>query len=369
MKTRMHNLAENKAHCFGLIWLLLLSGCGTEQQPAVEVLLASREQAWTVMKLALGTSEDESIRAAAVEALSQLNEPMARRWLRQALYDPAAVVRFRAVLALGLLPPAPEPVDWSEWLADDEPAVQAAAMLTLIRQGDAAYGQVLWQRIEEGIIPLTDSLAAGWLAEMHRCADLEKLHQLTERVVTQLNVRPDYPAAELTALRCALLRSGDLGAIREMEQRLWVLGARRDLEPEAYQQLCEAVRLLGWSPDPVVRYALEQQWQKQRDPLVRVLAGRSLILLGFPLDGSWLLEWLQSQNRPGAAPASVELWQEACGLLGELGEVRAVPHLQQQLSESEQRLKQMAAAGAILRLTYLQAVSSSIGGPAHPIVE
>jgi HEAT repeat protein len=279
------------------------------------------------------------IRAAAVEALETANAKEALPWIRSALLDENAGVRFAACLAAGRAKDELALEALRERVKDEDPSVQVAAISALHRLGHTEY---------------------------------------TSRMPEYLLNHQD-PAVRANA-SIALVRMGEPGAVKILAL------AMMDPERGVQDQAAEALAILGnaeaqqqlvlmansgfGSEEVFAINALAQTREQKYAPLyraklfnpdiphleVRLAAAKALALLGD--DGGYELALMsldfddpkvRDPEDSGAAQV-LRVRQLAAAALGAVGNPGALPRLARIIKANEDARVQVAAARAILEI-------------------
>lgn len=302
---------------------------------------AARENARALLRQAI-ESPLPQLRAHAVEAATgegRTGDPaLATEFLQRGLVDANRGVRFVSAMKVGLLATCGESMLVEPLLRDESESVQAAAIFALMRCGRQVDPSPL-ARMLASDDPEVRGNAALVLGELGNPTALPMLRQAAGRGM--LTVNPARVRIVELQIAEAQVKLGDLTAADPIRAALFA-------PPQQSEFAALACQIVGRVGDHAATAALERlidaTGDDGRPPEVRLAAASALAQLR-PVreqDAAMAEEMLFSDIPPVRAQAAITL--------ARMGRTPAIPAVQRLLSDGDP-VVQVAAAGAILRLT------------------
>jgi HEAT repeat protein len=325
---------------------LTLAGCAANPyRPGSPAAAELRARALASLKQGVRYPHVPIVRCQAVEALQEIAPAEGVPWIRSALGDENAGVRFAACLALGTLRDTTSKARITACLDDPDPSVQVGAIFALHRLGDTSQTHRLPEYLLDAPDPAVRRNAATVLGHLGEPGAVK----LLARVMNDSDEGLQLQALEAMAL---------LGNEEARQQLVFLahsgLGAR-----EAF-----AITALGHTGDAqfaeMYAYKLKtaQHWE------TKLAAARALGRLG-RRDGYAMAAKCVTFNRPDrraevVADDSLELQivrirSMAALALGDIGDQRALPPLADAIDHPYDPRVELAAALAILKILNHQA--------------
>ncbi len=318
-----------------------VAGCATNPyQPGATATTQLKTRAMESLKQGVRYPHVPVVRSQAIEALQRVAPEEGLPWMRSALLDEAAGVRFAACVALGEQRDAGSRARFEKLLADPDRSVRLAAVFALHRLGDTRQSN----QLAEALLYDRDS-------GVRRNAAL-LLGLLGEPGAVKLLARVMEDADEGLRLQ-ALESMARLGSPQACEQLLFHahsgLGARETF----------AIRALAETRDRRFADLYQERLRRARHPETRMAAARALGLLGDPA-GLAEARRLVRFDRPDRSAAVarddlpelqiVRVRQLAALALGAIGRTEALPDLAQAIHEPYDPRVELAAALAVLEI-------------------
>ena len=317
------------------------AGCATNPyQPGAAATVQLKARAMESLKQGIRYPHVPVVRCQAIEALRRAAPEEGLPWIRSALHDEAAGVRFAACVALGELRDGGSRTRFENLLSDPNPSVQLAAVFALHRLGDTRQSS----QLAEALLYDRDS-------GVRRNAVL-LLGLLGEPGAVKLLARVMEDSDEGLRLQ-ALESMARLGSPQACEQLLFHahsgLGARETF----------AVNALAETQDRRFFDLYQERLRRARHPETRMAAARALGLLGDPA-GLAEARRLLVFDRPDRSAAVakddspevqiVRVRQLAALALGAIGRSDALPDLARAIHEPYDPRVELAGALAVLQI-------------------
>jgi len=316
---------------------ILVVGCAST--PAVSGaapgLLEHRAQG--LLQAALGYPHNPIVRVEAVEALQSSGDPSVLAWIRTALLDEHAAVRFAACVAVGVLRDDLADGVLRDLLSDDDASVKVAALFARHRLGFTEdTGKMAYYLLEhrDATVRRNAALVLGLLGERGAVKVLARVMRDPDKGVRQHALE-------------AMARLGN----REAAQELAFMTNAGIGSEEVF-----ALLALSATGDPryvdTFRYKLATAIHLE----TKLAAVRGLGLLGyddgFDLAVRSLGQTRATVNDPDDPPAGqvLRIRQMAAAALGAIGRDEALAPLQAMMEGSADPRVQVSAAGAALRI-------------------
>jgi len=323
---------------------ITLVGCQVNRyQPGSPQYYQLRETAFECFRRGIEYSELASVRAHAVESLEHAAPQRGLAWIRTALTDTHAGVRFAACVALGSLVDRDSAAALERRLGDDDRSVQVAAVFALHRLGDTGYTHLIPNYLLEDDDPHVRANAALVLGRMGEPAAV----RLLARVMA---------GESDEAVRLQTLESLTLLGNPEATQELVVL-AQSDGDRAMY-----AITALGELRDPRFADLFRQKVSTAMHPETKLAAGRALGYLDSDYGLSTAMKELDHSGSVGSSKADPawnrrnRIRQLAALALGAIGDLRALPSLAARMTGVEDPRVQVAAGRAILEIIHADEV-------------
>ncbi len=330
--------AEKVNALVGLVMMTALSGCA----PAVSTRVSIdpgrlQRRALDCLKAAIRYPHNAVVRVEAVEALESSGCPEARPWIRTALLDDHAAVRFAGCVAVGKLRDRVAETAVGERLDDEDASVRVAALFARHRLGRTERtGEMAGYLLhhDDPAVRRNAALVLGLLDEPGAV-------KLLARAMRDRDAGVRHHTLE------AMARLGN----REAKQELTFMTAAGVGSEEVF-----ALNALTGTGDrtylDTFRYKLETALHLE----TRLAAARGLGVLGAE-EGFDLALRALGENRPTIddprdPPAGQVLRkrQLAAAALGAIGRTEALPALEELMDDSDDPRVQVSAAKAILEI-------------------
>jgi HEAT repeat protein len=333
----------------GSLWLASIEGCAgptdagakpaasTRTASATSPLMAARRRSMDCLSAAMRYPHNPVVRVEAVEALESAGGEPALPWIRSALMDEQAGVRFAACVAAGRLRDRVSERAIRERLQDPDASVAAAAIFALHRLGDTRESGRLTAFLlqhKEVMVRRNAALLLGLLGEPSAI-----------KVLARAMSDPD-PGVRHHALE-AMARLGNPEARQEL-----VFMANAGVGSEEVF----AVAALGETGDSMYIDTLRYRLANAPHLETRLAAARGLGRLGSSDGFDTALRALASTPTPYRDPNDnpadqlLRVRQLAAAALGAIGKDDAVPALTRMMESSTDPRIQVSAARAILEI-------------------
>ena len=328
----------------GIIGLAaVVAGCaGGSYRPGSPATLELKQRALASLRQGMRYQHVPVVRCQAVEALESTAPAEALSWIRTALRDESAGVRFAACLALGELKDAASKDRFAEFLRDPQPSLQVAAIFALHRLGHASHTHRLPEYLLDHKDPDVRRNTAMVLGRLGEPGAIKLLARVMDD--------PDE------GLRLQAMEAMALLGSKEARQELTFLaqsglGAREVFALNALGQLGDR------EFSDTFRYKLKGAAHRE----TRVAAARALGRLGIA-DGYRIALENLTFNQPDRNPAIVKddppegqivrVRTMAALALGAIGDPAALPGLADTLRNPYDPRVELAAAMAVLQILH-----------------
>lgn len=315
-------------------------GCETAPRQGERVsLTAHRRLAMECLTRAVQYKANPVIRAAAVEALESANSKEALPWIRSALLDENAGVRFAACLAAGT---AKDPLALEalrERVQDEDPSVQAAAVSALHRLGHTEYtgrmpGYLL--NHQDPAVRANASIALARMGEpgaikILALAMMDRERGVQDQAAEALAILGNAEAQQ----QLVLMANSGFGS-----EEVFAINALAQTREEKYAQLYRAKVFNPEIPHLEVRLAAAKALAWLGDD-----GGYELALMSLDFDDPQVRDPEDSE-----AAQVLRVRQLAAAVLGAVGNPGALPKLARIIKANEDARIQVAAARAILEI-------------------
>lgn len=317
------------------------TGCATNPyQPGATATVQLKARAMESLKQGIRYPHVPVVRCQAIEALRRVAPEEGLPWIRSALLDEAAGVRFAACAALGELQDAGSRSRFEKLLSDPDRSVRLAAVFALHRLGDTRQSS-----------QLAEALLYDRNSGVRRNAVL-LLGLLGEPGAVKLLARVMEDADEGLRLQ-ALESMARLGSPQACDQLLFHahsgLGARETF----------AINALAETRDRRFLDLYQERLRRARHPETRMAAARALGMLGDPaglVEARRLLTFDQPDRSAAVSRDDlpevqiIRVRQLAALALGAIGRAEALPGLARAIHEPYDPRVELAAALAVLQI-------------------
>lgn len=289
------------------------------------------------IKAGLAFRDNPVVRAEAVEALEAFATPETLPWIRSALLDDHAGVRFAACMVLGKVQDAGAVSMIRKSLADKNESVRVAAIYALHRLGDTQYTHQLPTFVLTNRDPVVRRNAA---------IAISMLGQPSAVTVLARAMKDTDPGVRNHALE-GMARLGNKDAGRELTF-MANSGVGSD---EVF-----AINALAAAGDPAFedtfRYKLSNAAHLETRLAAAAALGKLRIDAGLPMVLEALKPTLQVRQEPDDPPVEqmLRIRQLGCAAAGAMGSLKAVPMLQAFLKDGMDPRVQISAARALLEI-------------------
>lgn len=318
-----------------------LAGCAANPyRPGSPATAELRARALASLKQGVRYPHVPVVRCQAIEALQEVAPAEGVPWIRSALEDDNAGVRFAACLALGTLRDVTSRARITDCLDDPDPSVRVGAVFALHRLGDASQTHRLPEYLLDATDPVVRRNAATVLGRLGEPGAVN----LLARVMNDSD-----EGLQLEALEAMALLGGE-----EARQQLTFLAHSGLGAREAF-----AVTALGRTGDPQFAELYEYKLNTARHWETKLAAARALGRLG-KRDGYAVAAECIGFNSPDRRaeivaddPPDLQIVRVrsmAALALGEIGDRRALPSLANAIDDPYDPRVELAAALAVLKI-------------------
>ncbi len=339
----------NYAQVRMLIALLFLNlvGCVAAAKPvAAKPAGAIAPTPMDAIKAGLAYRDNPVVRAEAVEALESLASPETLPWVRSALLDDHAGVRFAACMVLGKVQDSGATSMIRKCLTDKNESVRVAVIYALHRLGQTEFTE----RLPNYVLTHPDPVV-----RRNAAIAISMLGQPSAITVLARAMKDPDPGVRNHALE-GMARLGNKEAARE----LTFLANSGIGSDEVF-----AINALAGTNDPIYEDAFRYKLINGSHLETRLAAARALgrlrIDAGLPVVLDALKPTLAVRAEPGDPPVeqTLRIRQLACAAAGAIGSPRAVPALETLLRDSVDPRVQISAARALLEISQKRDAVSS----------
>ncbi|MCK4660070.1 MAG: HEAT repeat domain-containing protein [Phycisphaerae bacterium] len=340
-------VARHNLRCVAVWWalpilhlcgaLLLCSGCSSPLSR--QECKTLRDRAMLALKQGTHYEALATVRAQAVEALQKVAPERGLPWIRTALSDEHPGVRFAACAALGVLHDRVSLPRIESLLTDPDPSVQAAAIFALHRMGNSQHSQRL----------------ADFLLEHEN----PEVRRNTAMLLGRLGEEGAIP------LLARAMMFGDEGLRLQAMESMALLGSEEALQQlkfDAYSgdgaQQTFALLALAEARDPSLEDLFRLRLENATHLETKLAAAKGLGYLGLDV-GYAVARRALGFNKPRKGdrkdPPEVQVMRIrplAAHALGAIGNLDALPALRERMNNDEDPRVQLAAAMAIVQLTF-----------------
>jgi|CXWL01.1.fsa_nt_gi HEAT repeat protein len=332
----MMELARIKA--FLCLWMLTVIGCVQPQTPIPRTSATPQSpRPMDVIKAGLSYQDNPVVRAESVEVLESIASPEVLPWVRSALLDDHAGVRFAACMVLGRLKDAGATSMIRKCLADKDENVRVAAIYTMHRLGHAE---------QTGRLPNYVLLHPDPIVRRNAAIAISMLGQPSAVTVLARAMKDSDPGVRHHALE-GMARLGNKEAARELS-----FMANSGVGSEEVF----AINALAGTGDPVYEDAFRYKLSSGSHLETRLAAARALGKLGIDAGLPVVLDALKPnqpvRQEPDDPPADqlLRIRQLASAAAGAIGDSRAVPLLETYLNDGIDPRVQISAARALIEI-------------------
>ena len=325
--------------------ILILPGCAGPKATAKSQTGAPRvPQALDVIKAGLAYQANPVVRAESVEALESIPSPEVRPWLRSALLDDHAGVRFAACMVVGKLQDTRASSMIGKLRSDPNESVRVAAIYAMHRLGDTSQTSKL---------PNYVLLHPDPIVRRNAVIALSQLGDKSAVTVLARAMKDEDPGVRHHALE-GMARLGNKEAARELS-----FMANSGLGSEEVF----AINALAATRDPTFEDAFRYKLSSGTHLETRLAAARALGQLGIGAGAEVVLGALKpsQQVRPDPEDPPLEqllrIRQLASAAAGAIGDPRLLSALEPLLQNGNDPRVQVSAARAIVEITEKQKTS------------
>lgn len=297
-----------------------------------------------VIKAGLSYRDNPVVRAESVEALESIATPEVLPWVRTALLDDHAGVRFAGCMVLGKLADAGATSMLRKCLEDRDENVRVAAIFALHRLGHTQHTD----RLPNFVLTHPDPIV-----RRNAAIAISMLGQTSAVTVLARAMKDTDPGVRHHALE-GMARLGNKEAARELS-----FMANSGVGSEEVF----AINALAGTNDPIHEDSFRYKLDSASHVETRLAAARALGNLGIDAGLPVVLEALKP-NQPlredpedPQAEQLLRIHQLASAAAGAIGDSRAVPMLEPLLNEGVDPRVQVSAARALMEITHKPRVS------------
>ncbi len=342
--TRLRRLAMIVAMCY------FSSGCASSGSfDSAEQVKPLADRAFAYLRAAIQYDYNPAVRVSAVEALKSVGGDRALPWIRSALLDGHAAVRFAGCMAVGELRDSLSIGTLRERLTDEDQSVRVAAVYALYRLGFAEHVAKLSTFLLNAEKPMVRRHAAMALG---RLSDINSI-QLLARAMT------DRDAGVRQQVLEALAMLGNAEAKQEL-----VFMTNSGVGAEEVFAISALASTMDRRYIDTFRYKLETGTHLE----TRLAAAKGLGMLGFDDGYDIAVRALKTSrpriNDPSDSPAGqiLRVRQLASLALGAIGRSDALAPLSKLLNRSNDPRVQVSVAMAILEIAQPTADTTPLFG-------